>query len=132
MKVLYDIEDMLLDEMKSISKQEKLSSSDVEDIYKMVDILKDIETFLAMKNAGYSGTYYGDYDMSMRGPRYSYDDMSYARGRDSMGRFTSGRDGYSGHDNKEGLIEKLNMAMSNARTEEERDSYRRVMEQLKR
>jgi len=131
MNALYDIEDMLLDEMKSISKQEKLSSSDVEDIYKMVDILKDIETFLAMKNAGYSGTYYGDYDMSMRGPRYSYDDMSYARGRDSMGRFTS-RDGYSGHDGKEGLIEKLNMAMMNARNDEDREQYRRAMEQLKR
>ena len=81
--------------------------------------------------AGYSGTYYGDYDMSMRGPRYSYDDMSYARGRDSMGRFTS-RDGYSGHDGKEGLIEKLNMAMMNARNDEDREQYRRAMEQLKR
>ena len=154
MKVLFDIQDMLEDELKTISKKEDLTAMDLENIYKMVDIVKDITTVDAMHKAekdGYSRDYARDYargyseDYSnaygyrshdgRRGRdgdsdgRYS-EDSSYRRGRDAMGRYTS-RDGYSGH-GKDDMIDHLQELMHNARTDEERESYRKALEQLKR
>lgn len=154
MKVYYEIQDMLEDELKKYCKQESISSSDVEDIYRMIDIVKDITTIEAMKRAeeeGYSRDYsynsYDDYSYARRGRdgdgdgRYS-EDNSYRRGRDSMGRYTS-RDrgssyrnsyrdgGYSGH-TKEQMIEKLEHLMREASSEQERENIRKAIEQLDR
>ncbi len=164
MRVLYDIQDMLEDELKKISKKDDITTSDLDNIYKMVDIVKDVTTVDAMKKAeqdGYSRDYSRDYSRgysedyanaygsyARRGRdgdgdgRYSEDGGSYRRGRDAMGRYTS-RDGgsyrngnsyeggYSGH-SKEDMIEQMKEAMHNARSEEERESYRRAIEQMKR
>lgn len=152
MRVLWDIQDMLEDELKKISKKEDLTTSDLDNIYKMVDIVKDVTTVDAMKKAeqeGYSRDYARDYSRgysedysnaygsyARRGRdgdgdgRYS-EDSSYRRGRDAMGRYTSRDDGYSGH-SKEQMIEHLQEMMRNARNDEERESYRRAIEQMKR
>lgn len=165
MKVLFDIQDMLEDELKKISKKEDIIAMDLENIYKMVDIVKDITTVDAMHKAeqeGYSRDYSRDYSRGYsedyanaygsyrsydgrRGRdgdsdgRYSEDGGSYRRGRDAMGRHTS-RDssyrgsyegGYSGH-TKDDMVEHLQEMMHNARNEEERESYRKAIEQLKR
>lgn len=131
MKVLYSIMDKMKDELSLIAKKPELSPTDVEMIYKMIDVVKDIETIDAMKNAGYSQA---NVRMSYDGPTMSYDrgnsydDYSYRRGRDSMGRYTS-RDGYSGHDRDsmiEGLKEKMHMATSEA----DRDVIRRAIDIL--
>lgn len=158
MRVLYDIQDMLEDELKKISKKDDITSMDLENMYKMVDIVKDITTVDAMHKAeqegysrdyardyarGYSEDYanaYGSYRTSYDGRRgrdgdsdgrYS-EDSSYRRGRDSMGRYTSRGNsydgGYSGHD----MTQHLEDMMRNARTEEERDAYRKALEQMKR
>ena len=79
MEVLYDIEDRLCDELEEINKKQDLGPSEVEMMYKVVDIIKDIETIHAMKDAGYS--YASSYD----------DGMSYRR--DSRGRYS--RDSYT-------------------------------------
>lgn len=160
MKVLYEIQDILEDEMKKICKKEEISSTDLDNIYKMVDIVKDVATVDAMKNAeeqgwsrdyardysrGYSEDYanaYGSYARRGRDGdgdgRYS-EDSSYRRGRDAMGRYTSRdgsyrnsyEDGYSRH-GKEEMIDHLKEMMRNARTEEERESYRKAVEQMQR
>lgn len=165
MKVLFDIQDMLEDELKKISKKEDITAMDLENIYKMVDIVKDITTVDAMHKAeqeGYSRDYardmsrgYSDDYANAYGSYRSYDgrrgrdgdgdgryseDGSYRRGRDSMGRYTS-RDssyrggsyegGYSGHD-KEEMIDHLKEMMRNARSEDERESYRKTIEQMQR
>lgn len=155
MKVLFDIQDMLEDELKKISKKEDITAMDLENIYKMVDIVKDITTVDAMHKAeqeGYSRDYARDYSRGYSedysnayGSYRSYDgrrgrdgdsdgryseDSSYRRGRDAMGRYTS-RDGYSGH-TKDDMVEHLQEMMHNARNEEERESYRKAIEQLKR
>lgn len=160
MRVLYDIQDMLNDELKKISKKDEITSMDLENIYKMVDIVKDVTTVEAMKKAeqegysrdyardyarGYSEDYanaYGSYRNSYDGRRgrdgdgdgrYS-EDSSYRRGRDSMGRYTSrgnSYDGYSG-DSKEDMISHLQEMMRNARNEDEKESYRKALEQLRR
>lgn len=157
MKVLYDIQDMLEDELKKISKKEEITSTDLDNIYKMVDIVKDVTTVDAMHKAeqdgysrdyardysrGYSDDYanaYGSYNSYARrgrdgdgDGRYS-EEGSYRRSRDSRGSYAS-RDSsyeYSRH-NKEEMIEHLKEMMRNARSEEERESYRKTIEQLQR
>lgn len=154
MKVLFEIQDILEDELKKICKKEEISSTDLDNIYKMVDIVKDVTTVDAMHKAeqdgwsrdyardysrGYSEDYaYGSYARRGRDGdsdgRYS-EDNSYRRGRDAMGRYTS-RDssyenGYSRH-GKEEMIDHLKEMMRNARTEEERESYRKAVEQMQR
>ena len=149
MKILYDFEDRMFDELEDICKEGKLTENDIAMAYKIVDIIKDIETIDAMKqyDSGYSGTGYSYANANMRGysetwpsmpPMYAREGQgnSNARGRDSMGRYTS-RDssyagGYTGHDSKEGLIEELNRMMMNAHNDEERERYRRALEQLNR
>lgn len=159
MKVLYEIQDMLEDELKAMAKKDELSSMDLDNIYKMVDICKDVTTIDAMHKAeqdGYSRNYAGDYsrgyaeDYPYGSYRMSYDgrrgrdgdgdgryseESSYRRGRDSMGRYTSRGDGYSregGYSRHDGAIEHMEEMMRNARTEDERDAYRKAIEQMKR
>lgn len=126
MRVLYDIEEMLEDELKKIAKQDDLTGSDVECVYKVVDILKDISTIRAMESADFDG-YSKD---------YSYDEpWRHIQGRDSMRRYPSRnsyRDGYSSHGSKDEIIEHLREMMDNARSDEEREKYRRAIDQLNR
>lgn len=154
MRVLFDIQDMLENELKSIARKEEITSSDLDNIYKMVDIVKDITTVDAMHKAemeGYSRDYARDYS---RGYSEDYANAygsynSYARrGRDGDGdgrysersrdggsyrdnSYNRSYDGYSGH-NKEDMIGHLQEMMRNARSEEEKESYRRAIEQMKR
>jgi hypothetical protein len=125
MRVLDDMCDMLEDELKQIAKKDDITPQELDNAYKAVDIIKDIETIKAMKKAdeGYSNNY------SNRGPyygSYDYDDMSYARdysrdysneysrargGRDGDGdgRYNESRarGGYSRHDDKGQLMQKI-------------------------
>lgn len=158
MKVLYEIQDILEDELKKICKKEEISSTDLDNIYKMVDIVKDVTTVDAMRKAeqegysrdyareyarGYSDDYanaYGSYNSYARrgrdgdgDGRYS-EEGSYRRSRDNSNR-SSYRDGsydsYSRH-GKEEMMEHLKEMMRNARSEEERESYRKAIEQMQR
>lgn len=146
MKILYETQDKMEDELRSICRKEEITPTDLDNIYKIVDIIKDVTTVEAMHKAeqnGYSGEGMSNYS---RGWDVDY---SYARGRDSRGRYTSrdgrsyegsyensnrGRsyeDGYSGHD-KEEMIDYLMKMMRSARTEEERENYRKTIAQLER
>ena len=126
MRILYDIQDKMEDELKSICRKDEMTSVDLENTYKIIDILKDITTIDAMHKADHEG-YSGNMDYS-RGWDVDY---SYARGRDSRGRYMSRDDGYNGN-NKEDMIDKLTVMMRSARTEEERENYRKMIDQLSR
>lgn len=126
MQVLYDMCEMLDDELREVVKKGDMSPTELDRVYKAVDIIKDIKTIEAMEDYSYDdysrrNSYEGDnmgYNMSRdmsnarRGRdgdgdgRYS-EDGSYRRGRDAMGRYTS-RDGYSRHDDKEQMLQKIN------------------------
>lgn len=118
MESLYRLEDLLCDQVDQIVAKNDITPVELERAYKVVDIIKDIETIGAMK----------DYDEDYN----SYDDgMSYARNRDSMGRYSSRRGrrsydsgnyssrrsynnrmmsmdrGYSGDDSKEHMMQKI-------------------------
>lgn len=134
MNTIYNVEDRVEDELKQICKKPEWSPSDIEMIYKMIDILKDTSTIEAMKEAGYSQASarmsYDDPGMAFTNRGNSYDDYSYRRGRDSMGRYTS-RDGYSDHD-KESMIEGLREKMHMATNESDREAIRRAIDILER
>jgi len=133
MHIIYKIKDRMEDELKELCKKETWTGNDVALIGEMIDVVKDIETVEAMKEyepedwmRGYSRGYDEDYSMT----RASYDRYrepnSYARGRDMMGRYTSRDDG------KQEMIDHLNKMMMNARTPEERESYRSAIEHMSR
>lgn len=130
MKVLYQIEDMLCDELEDIAKKNDLSMNNLDIIDTAVDVLKDISVLRAMEDEypvehGYSGRY---------NPIYNYDDgmtgSSYARGRganaarDSRGRYMSR--GYSG-DTKEELQRLMDMA----KDDREREAIRNALDHMR-
>lgn len=87
-----------------------------------IDVVKDIKTINAMEEEyGYSG-HYPERGWQVR-PFYSYGDMpdrSYARGRDSMGRYSRE---YS-YDEK---LDHLERMMDMAKDPEEREMYRKLL-----
>lgn len=106
MYVFDELTEMLEKELKNIVKQDDITPQSLECAGKAVDILKDIETIEAMRG----GNSYSYDDMGMSGARmrgsYNYSGArSYARGRDSRGRYTSR--GYSYHDEADRMIAKL-------------------------
>lgn len=124
---LYDICEMLEDELKEIVKKGDISPNELERVYRAVDIIKDIKTIEAMEEGGYSneggnsnrgysyrgGSYDGSYDGSYEGGnsnrmgRGSYDEGSYRRGRDARGRYTSREGGYSREEDKEQMLKHI-------------------------
>lgn len=101
-EVLRDVCENLTREVKQLNSKPDISPTELDRMYKAVDIIKDIKTIEAMEDAGYSnmGSYYDDgMSYAMRG----YGGNSYARGRDSMGRYTSRDEGPMSHDDKEHL-----------------------------
>ncbi len=124
MRVLYELCDILEDELKEIVRAGEMSANMLDNTYKVVDVIKDIKTIEAMENADYGSSYEGSneggsgrrgrsYEGGSGRPYYSYDDEEYSmrrgrsrgeqRSRDSYER--SGR--YSRADEKEKLMEKM-------------------------
>lgn len=101
---LYNLCESLKKEIRQLNSKPDISPTELDRLYKAVDIIKDIKTIEAMEEAGYSNDYPYD-DMSYTRGRYSYEGRgnSYARGRDSMGRYTSRDEGSMVHENKEHL-----------------------------
>lgn len=121
---LYDICEMLEDELKEIVKKGDISPNELDRVYKAVDIIKDIKTVEAMEEGGYSnegmsgrrgrsrdggsnasnaGGSNRSYDSYEGGSNRSYEgyseDGSYRRGRS--------RDGYSMAEDKEHMLKKI-------------------------
>lgn len=96
---LYELCESLKKEIRQLNAKPDISPTELDRLYKAVDIIKDIKTIEAMEDAGYSNTYPYYDDMAYSRGRYSYEGRgnSYARGRDSMGRYTS-RDEGPNHD----------------------------------
>lgn len=99
---LYELRDNLKREIGELSNKNDITPTELDRLYKAVDIIKDITTIEAMEDGGYSNTNYS-YDDGMR---YMRRGNSYARGRDSMGRYTS-HDGPMVHEDKEHLMRQI-------------------------
>lgn len=139
-------------ELEAIISNGKFRSRDeVDSVYKLIDIVKDVNEIWCMED-DMGGESYGNgmaYERGMRGGRSyggsydgSYDGNSYARGRgrnarrDSMGRYSreAYRDGrvYRGYsrDGKEEYIENLRDMMDSAPDEQTRQSIQRMISQM--
>ena len=127
MEILYELKDLLCEELDKINKKHDIGNmAELEVAYKAVDIIKDISTIEAMED-------YGD--------EYSYDDdMSYARNRDSMGRYSSRRgrrsyeNGYSGRRSYNDRMMPMDRGYSGAESKEEMmrkiDEMQRKLQQM--
>ena len=117
---MHKIKEMLMKELKEYEKKEKLSAGDLETIHKLTDTVKNIDKIEMLEG----GEGYSEDGMSYDGSSYD-DGSSYARRRDSMGRYS--RDG-----GKEDMSEKLREMMGDAKNEKEREAIRRCMSELER
>ena len=97
-----NLEEAMRKELDKLNKKlgaesAEMSMQDLDKADKIYHALKSAETYYAMReqsmmggmNSGRNNSYgYGSYDSNP---------MSYGRGRDSMGRYISREDGFSGH-----------------------------------
>lgn len=118
MEILYDLKDLICEELDKINKKHDINPGELEMAYKAVDIIKDITTIEAMEE-------YGD--------EYSYDDdMSYARNRDSMGRYSSrrGRRSYDGgnYNNRRSYNDRMQMDGGYSGAESKEEMMRKIDE----
>lgn len=114
-----------LDDLERKAEKGGLSMSEVQYMDTLAHAKKNLLTGDAMMDHGESGYYmpmYRSYgDESMR------NDNSYARRRDSMGRYTSRRGGMSYDD---GAVEELRDLMDRAPNESIKREYRKLIEKI--
>lgn len=139
MHVYYDVKDMLHKELEDIAKKGELSAGSLDTIDKLLHSLKNASKMIMYEQYAGDGYSYADADMDMT-------DYSYARGRganarrDSMGRYSSARDGrgrysrrggYSYDDgDKEEKIEMLRGMMNEVSSEDERRALKQIIRRM--
>ncbi len=133
MDALYDLKNMLCDELDEIAKKPEMSAGDLETVHKLTDTIKNIDKICMLEEDGeYSRT--GDWEMEGRGTygsgnSYANRGKHYVRGhysrerRDNRGRYS--RDGA-----KDRMMEHLDEMMREAGSEKEREAIRYCMSQL--
>lgn len=107
----------------------KLSAGDLEYIDKLTHAIKSVKTTIAMMEAedgGESGYYMPMYGRSYGDRSYGSRD-SYARRRDSMGRYVSRRGGMSYDD---GMVDELRDLMDRAPDESTRREFSKLINKL--
>lgn len=127
-EILHELCEALMEELETIAEKIRkggMSAGDLETVDKLSHALKSIKTTIAMMEAdeGYSGEYrprYGTY----HDPR---NNMSYARKRDSMGRYS--RRGYSYADNMDGLLDEMREMLPDL-PDEKRRKAEKLMDEL--
>lgn len=124
MKALYDLKDKLQEELEEIARKPEMSAGDLETVHKLTDTVKNIDKICMLEDGegGYSRN--GNYGYAMEGDRSPRDTYgrgsSYARKRDSMGRYSRTGD----------VIAKLHELMDGATTERERLALKRAIDQI--
>lgn len=141
-----DLREIVMKELDEINKKGELDEATLACVYKLVDIIKDInEIETGEEDGGYSmmNRMYNPY--SMEGGSYARNSYnSYARqNRDSMGRYSRGgsygnsyrgsyarEGGYSREGEREEIMAKMGHMMDTAASETERQAIQRIMSQL--
>lgn len=130
MKHLDDILKLAENELEAIVKNGKFRSrEEIDSVYKLIDIAKDSYEIWCMEDDMDSGDDYSrDYGRSR------YDGHSYARKRDSMGRYSRDYDGRSmrgySRDGKDEYKENLRRMMEDAPDEATRQSIKRMLDNM--
>ena len=132
MEYMYELKEKLCRELEEVARKPEMGAGDLELIHKLTDTIKNIDKIDALEDDGYSRG--GDWEMESRG-NYSRNGgaynrgSSYARRRDSRGRYTSDRR-YSRDDAKTHMMEQMEQMMNGTQNEREREIIKRAMEQL--
>ncbi len=135
-EILKKTKEMVCGELKELSSRGRIGGMvEVETLYKLTDVLKDICEIEEMYDeGGYSQSYgYSQDDGYSQNGDYSRNDSghSYRRQpRDSRGRYSRNNGGHSYGESKEELFEILGGMMDGA-SEKERDAYRRLREEMR-
>ena len=132
MEYMYELKEKLCRELEEVARKPEMGAGELELNHKLTDKIKNIDKIDALEDDGYSRG--GDWEMEGRG-NYSRNGgaynrgSSYARRRDSLGRYTSNRR-YSRDDAKTHMMEQMEQMMNGTQNEREREIIRRAMEQL--
>ena len=138
MHEMYELKEMLCDELAKITKKGELSAGSLDAVDKLTHSIKSIDTIIAMDEYSEDdGMSYGD-SYARGGNRGENRGRSNARGRDTMGRYTSNnayrdsyaRRGYSRDEEMEDLKMNLHEMLEDAKSEEERKMIRRWIKQV--
>lgn len=112
MEYMHELKEMLCDELAEIAEKGELTAGSLDTIDKLTHSIKSIATVIAMEDADYS------YDDGMGGMN-SYRGSSYARRRDSRGRYSrrgsyarGRRGGYSRDEETDKMVMKLEKMMN--------------------
>lgn len=143
MKELYELKDMLCEELKEYGKKGDLTAGSLDVVDKLSHTIKNLDKIIEKCEEEEYGSY-DHYSMEGGGSyarggnrgggrrganQYgSYGMGSYARGRDSMGRY-SGMDGYSRHEDMMGELRYLMQNAPDERTKMEFQKFITKMEQ---
>lgn len=144
MHEMYELKEMLCDELAKITKKGELSAGSLDAVDKLTHSIKSIETIIAMdENSEEGGSYEGgSYARGGRGGNRGGGNRgrSNARGRsrDSMGRYSGdgsyrgsyARGGYSRDEEMEELRMGLQELLEDANSEEERKMIRKWLKQV--
>jgi hypothetical protein len=114
MKSIYDLREMLCEELENMTEQRSLSGDKLKVIDMLTHSIKSIDTIIAMENSGYSNDYHDDRD---RGRSYA------ARRRDDRGRYS--RDDAHTH-----LKHQLEDMLDEVHSDKEREAIKRCIEQM--
>lgn len=146
-----DLREIVMREIDEINKRGELDENSLVCVYKLVDIIKDINEIETGEEGGYAMAmnsrmaypYYameggGSYRGGNSGNSYARNSYANARNRDSMGRYSregnsygnSNRGGYSREGEREEIMAKMEHLMNTAASETERQMIQRIMNQL--
>lgn len=105
MDSLWDLKDMLCEQIEDIVKKGDISPTELDHVYKVVDVIKDIVTIDAMEHPEAYSFDMNPYNEKMS-YRSSYRDGRRGRDGDSDGRYSE-RYGMSRHTEKEMLTQEI-------------------------
>lgn len=152
MDYMFELKDMLCEELEMIVGKGELSHSSLDMVQKITDTIKNIDKIEMLEGqnsfgSSYGGSYgdsyaensgYSERRYSREGGNSSrggssYDEIgeSYRRGRNQMGQFTSrAYRGYSREGGKERMISQLRSMMNTAETDKEKESIQKCIKSL--
>ncbi len=138
-RTISKLKQLVCNEMEELKGKKTLSTSEIDLLYKMTSIVKNLEKIKLMKEGGYSEdgqSRSGTWEADMRG-EYGHG-TSYARRRDSRGRYARdsyqedySRDYSSEYSRDSGkMMQMLDKMMDEATTEREREAIRKCKAEL--
>ena len=127
MHELEKLKNMLCEELEKYTDKGELTAGSLEVVDKLSHAIKNLDKIIENYDGEYSGRYM---------PRYMYNDgNSYARKRDSMGRYSreysrENRGGYSREYSRDGIADKLRELMDDAPDEQTRNEIRKLADKM--